>query len=100
MLVSEPIEIEINIPNIVQNKKKIINRIKNKGKIVIDEDVDKSIIEQYNMSHDNIMKISKDKNVLVWQVISVLVNNKIISQRSDAKGYEIYKETDEYKSKL
>jgi hypothetical protein len=100
LLVSEPIEIEINIPNIVQNKKKIINRIKNKGKIVIDEDVDKSIIEQYNMSHDNIMKISKDKNVLVWQVISVLVNNKIISQRSDAKGYEIYKETDEYKSKL
>ena len=100
LLVSEPIEIEINIPNIVQNKKKVIKRNNNKGKIVIDEDVDKSIIEQYNTSDDNIMKISKDKNVLVWQVVSVLVNNKIITQRSNAKGYEIYKETDEYKSKL
>jgi len=99
LLVSEPIEIEINIPNIVPTKKKVIKR-NNKGKMVIDEDVDKSIIEQYNTSDDNIMKISKDKNVLVWQVISVLVNNKIISQRSNAKGYEIYKETDEYKSKL
>ena len=101
LLVTQPIEIEINIPNVVQNKKKIVNRvIKNQQKLVIDEEVDKSIVDQYNTSDDNIMKISKDKNIMVWQIVSVLVNNKIINRRNDARGYEIYKETDEYKSKI
>ena len=43
---------------------------------------------------------SKINNLLVWQVISILVNNKIIEKRVDARGYEIYKETDEYKNKI
>jgi hypothetical protein len=101
LLVSEPIEIEINIPNVVQTKKKVINRvIKNKQNLVIDEEVDKSIVDQYNTTDDDIMKISKAKNVMVWQIVSVLVNNKIIIRRNDARGYEIYKETEEYKSKI
>lgn len=101
LLVSDPIEIEINIPNVVQTKKKVINRvIKNQQKIVIDEEVDKSIVDHYSTSDDDIMKISKDKNVMVWQIVSVLVNNKIIIRRNDARGYEIYKETEEYKSKI
>ena len=37
---------------------------------------------------------------MVWQVVSILVKNKVIAKRSDARGYEIYKETDEYKSKI
>jgi hypothetical protein len=37
---------------------------------------------------------------MVWQIVSVLVNNKIINKRNDARGYEKYKETDEYKSKI
>ena len=28
------------------------------------------------------------------------INNKIINRRNDARGYEIYKETEEYKSKI
>ena len=101
MLVSKPIEIEINIPTVVQPKKKVVNRVvKNSQNLVINEIVDKEIVEHYTATEDDIMKISKDKNVQVWQVVSVLVNNKIITKRQDARGYEIYKETEEYKSKL
>jgi hypothetical protein len=101
LLVSQPIEVEINIPNVVQNKKKVVNRnTKNQQKLIIDEEVDKSIVDQYNTTDDDIMKISNDKNLMVWQIVSVLVNNKIINRRNDARGYEIYKETEEYKSKI
>ena len=101
LLVSQPIEIEINIPTLVQPKKKVVNRvIKNQQNLVINEVVDKEIVEHYTATGDDIMKISKDKNVQVWQIVSVLVNNKIITKRQDARGYEIYKETEEYKSKL
>ena len=98
LLVSEPMKIELNVPNIIEKKKKVIKR--NKGKIVIDEEVDNSIVDKYITTDDNIMVISKEKNVMVWQVVSVLVNNKIITKRNDARGYEIYKETEEYKSKI
>jgi hypothetical protein len=98
LLVSEPMKIELNVPNIIEKKKKVIKR--NKGKIVIDEEVDNSIVDKYITTDDNIMVISKEKNVMIWQVVSVLVNNKIINRRNDARGYEIYKETDEYKSKI
>lgn len=101
LLVSEPIQIEITMPNIVQPKKKVVNRvIKNQQNLVINETVDKEILDYYTATDHDIMKISKDKNVMVWQVVSVLVNNKIISKRTDARGYEIYKETEEYKSKI
>ena len=101
LLVSQPIEIEINIPTVVQPKKKVVNRvIKNQQNLVINETVDKELVEHYTATEDDIIKISKDKNVQVWQIVSVLVNNKIITKRQDARGYEIYKETEEYKSKL
>ena len=101
LLVSQPIEIEINIPVVVQPKKKVVNRvIKNQQNLVINETVDKELVEHYTATEDDIIKISKDKNVQVWQIVSVLVNNKIITKRQDARGYEIYKETKEYKSKL
>jgi acetolactate synthase small subunit len=101
LLVTQPIEIEINIPNVIQKKKKVINNTINKqSKLVIDEEVDNSIVDQYITTDDDIIIISKAKNVMVWQIVSVLVNNKIINKRNDARGYEKYKETDEYKSKI
>jgi hypothetical protein len=101
LLVTQPIEIEINIPNVIQKKKKVINKTVNKqSKLVIDEEVDNSIVDQYITTDDDIIIISKAKNVMVWQIVSVLVNNKIINKRNDARGYEKYKETDEYKSKI
>jgi hypothetical protein len=88
--------------NIVDKKKKIIKRTGKQldKKIFINELVDKTIVQQYNNSELNILDISKNNNVLVWQVVSILMNNKIIEKRSDARGYNIYIDTDEYKSKI
>jgi hypothetical protein len=97
LLVTQPIEIEINLPNTVHTKKKVVNK---QTKIVINDLEDKNILEQYTATNDDIMKISKDKKIMVWQIVSVLVNNKIINKRTDARGYEIYKETEEYKNKI
>ena len=39
-------------------------------------------------------------SIKVYEVISLLVKYKIIIKRQDARGYNKYKETDEYKNKL
>ena len=92
----EKIEVELKIP-IIDKKKKRVTRASN---VVISKEIDEKVITEYNKDELNIMDISKLNNLLVWQVVSILVNNKIIEKRSDARGYEIYKETEEYKSKL
>ena len=94
----EKLEVELNIPNVVEKKKKILK--KNGIKIVINDEVDKNIVEQYCNTSLNILEISSYNEILVWQVVSILINNKIIEKRSDARGYELYKETDVYKNKL
>jgi hypothetical protein len=94
----EKLEVELNIPNIVDKKKKTIK--KSKTKIVINDDVDKCIVEQYNNINLNVLELSKSNGVLVWQVVSILMNNGIIVKRSDARGYDLYKETEEYKNKI
>jgi hypothetical protein len=38
--------------------------------------------------------------LLVWEVVWILVNNGVIGKRGDARGYDLYKETEEYKSKI
>ena len=43
------------------------------------------------------MTISAENNIRPWEVVSLLVRNKIIIRRGEARGYDIYKETDEYK---
>jgi hypothetical protein len=94
--VEENLEVELNITNVPLKKKKIKQGVK----IVINEDIDKSIVEQYNDEDLNILELSKKNNMLVWQVVSILVNRSIIGKRSDARGYELYKETEDYKSKI
>ena len=47
----------------------------------------------------NIIEISDIIICEIWKVASVLVNNKIIVNRQEALGYDIYKESDEYKAK-
>jgi hypothetical protein len=94
----EKLEVELNIPNIVEKKKKVVK--KSGIKILVNEDVDKSIVNQYNNSQLNVLDISKMNNLLVWQVVSILLNNGVIGKRGDARGYDLYKETEEYKSKI
>ena len=87
-----------NVNSVEHNNKKVK---KIKKKIIISDDVDNSIVEQYNANIElNILDLSKTNNLLVWQIVSILMNNGIITKRSDARGYELYKETEEYKSKI
>jgi hypothetical protein len=92
-------EVKLELP--VETKKKRTNKKTSDGKkIVVSEEVDNKVVEQYSQGMLNIIDISKANNLLVWQVVSMLVNNKIIEKRSDARGYDIYKESDEYKNKI
>ena len=94
----EKLEVELNIPNVVEKKKKTIK--KKEVKVVINELVDKDIIDQYNNTNLNVLELSKSHNLLVWQVVSILMANGVIVIRSDARGYDLYKETEEYKNKI
>ena len=65
-----------------------------------DEYNDKKILEEYENEENDIITISVSNNVKPFQVISVLHRHKIIPSRSYARGYNKYKETDEYKNSL
>lgn len=58
----------------------------------------KKILQQYEDINKDIMTISEENNIRPWEVVSLLVRNKIIIKRVEARGYDIYKETDEYKN--
>jgi hypothetical protein len=75
---------------------------KNKNAVVyyFDEQADNKILSEYNILENDIMNISDTNKIPVWQVVSVLMKHKVILKRCDAKGYNIYKTTDEYKTKL
>ncbi len=67
---------------------------------IITDDIIKNILYEYNEKEMNIIDISNSNNVLVKQVISLLVSNKIIASRSLARGHELYTQTEEYKNKV
>lgn len=93
---AEKIDVEI-VEQILENKKKKV--VKKKQDVYFNDDIDSKIIDDYKLGND-IMFLSVVYNIRPWQVVSVLMKRKIISKRDDAKGYDIYKETDEYKEKI
>ena len=92
---------EIVIENLVIEKLELPKKVKKdkKTQYYFNEEKDKKILEDYEDEINNIMKISSDNNIRPWEVVSLLVRYKIIEKRDDARGYDIYKETDEYKQK-
>jgi hypothetical protein len=80
-------------------EKKQTKRIKSQ-EVYFDEKRDKTIIEDYIISDDNIITIANRHNIKTFQLVSLLVKYKIITKSSESRGYEIYKETEEYKSKI
>ena len=48
----------------------------------------------------NIIDISEMNNIRPWQVVSVLMRHAKIKKRDESRGYDIYKETEEYKQKF
>ena len=69
-------------------------------KLYFDEKKDKKIIKDYKDTEDDIMLIGLNNNIKPFEVVSLLVRHKIISKRNDARGYDKYKDTEEYKNKI
>jgi hypothetical protein len=92
---------EIVIENIVVEEIETTKKPKKnkKTQCYFDEEKDKKILAYYDDELNDIMKISEIVNVRPWEVVSLLVSYKIINKRGEARGYDIYKETDEYKQK-
>jgi hypothetical protein len=82
----------------IEQKPKTKSKIK--SKFYFSEEEDSKILKDYEDDNNNIMIISTMNNILPWQVVSLLVQYKVISKREEARGYDIYKETDEYKKKI
>lgn len=77
----------------------IVESVKSKKiKPYFDKERDEIIIGQYNEM--DIIEIGENIGIRPWEVVSVLVRYKIIQSRGEARGYDRYKQTDEYKNKL
>jgi hypothetical protein len=95
-VVGENMVIEL-VEDVIKNKKikKVISK-----EYYFDEVVDKKIIEHYNDKKNDIMILSETFTLRPWQIVSVLMKHKIIEKREDSRGYDKYKKTEEYKSKI
>jgi hypothetical protein len=91
--VDEQIEIEFVEDHYVKKKKSKIFYYFN-------EKIDKQILLDYQDEDKDIMIIAEINKIRPWQVVSVLVRHKVIENRNESRGYDNYKETDEYKSKI
>jgi hypothetical protein len=65
-----------------------------------DEVTDNKILEEYNDQTNNIITISSKNNIEVYKIVSLLMHYKIIEKRDNARGYDIYKTTEEYTNKI
>jgi len=90
---------EVVIENIVVEEIEPIKKTKKEKNIehYFDKKKDEKILNEYEDINNDIMTISEMNNIRPWEVVSLLVRNKIIIKRVEARGYDIYKETDEYK---
>jgi hypothetical protein len=98
-ILHEGLVVDLETSNI-QNLKNKKDKIKNESKYYFDERKDNKILEEYTNTNNNIMHISESNNIRPWEVVSLLMQYKIITKRDDSRGYNIYKETDEYKQKI
>jgi hypothetical protein len=94
--VEEKIEVELNEE--VLKKKKVIK--KKIPELYFSQEVDDKILNEYYSNKDIIEISEMNNNIKPWQVVSLLMRYKIIKKRDEALGYDKYKDTEEYKSKL
>jgi hypothetical protein len=74
--------------------------VKIKSLYYFDETIDNKILEEYNDQTNNIINIGSKNNMEVYKIVSLLMHYKIIEKRDNARGYDIYKTTEEYTSKI
>jgi hypothetical protein len=99
-------DVEVKYTNILELNNLVVenittNKIKKQKKIefYFDKETDKKILLDYENENNTIMTMCND-NMRPWQIVSLLMRYKIINKRDEARGYDLYKETEEYKSKL
>jgi hypothetical protein len=95
----EMIQIETELKE-VQMQTVIKKIIKTKSFYYFDEVTDNKILEEYNDQTNNIITISSKNNIEVYKIVSLLMHYKIIEKRDNARGYDIYKTTEEYTNKI
>ena len=80
---------------------KINNKeVKPKIEVYFDEELDNKILQDYNDDDNDIINLSEKYHVKTWEIISLLMKYKVINKRVNSKGYDKYKESDEYKEKI
>jgi hypothetical protein len=91
----------LELENIIIEKKSEQKKVKKQKNTnyYFDEDMDKKLLSEYENETNDIITMSND-NIRPWQIVSLLMRYKIINKRDEARGYDKYKETEEYKSKL
>ena len=97
--VDENIIIEL-VEDVVKNKKIKAKRKNTSKEFYFDEENDIKIINAYNNIKSDIMDLAETFNFRPWQIVSVLMKHKIVGKRDESRGYDKYKETEEYKSKI
>lgn len=93
-------KIELVLNEIPSIENKVQKKVSKKSKIYFDESRDNKIISEYADQENDIINISTLNNIRPWEVVSLLVKYDIIGKRSEARGYDKYKETEEYKNKF
>jgi len=64
------------------------------------DEIDNKIIFDYQNTTYDINQIGLNNKIDVYKVISILMNHKIISKRTDARGYDTYKKSEHYQNKM
>jgi hypothetical protein len=91
----ENIVIEKELPSKIKKIKTEVLK-----KYYFNNELDNKILNEYENANNNIMTISSINNIRPWEVVSLLMKYKIINERKESRGYDIYIETEEYKSKI
>jgi hypothetical protein len=94
---TEEIKLDLDLPfNNKIEKKKLIR----KKEYYFNKEEDEKILLDYQDQKKDIMSISSNNEIRPWQVVSVLMKHGVIVKREQARGYNKYKETDEYKKNI
>lgn len=86
------------VENVVKNKK--VKKKTTLKEFYFDEENDNKIINAYGNIESDIMDLAEIFNLRPWEIVSVLMKHKIIGKRDESRGYDKYKQTEEYKSKI
>jgi hypothetical protein len=82
------------------DKKVVKKKLIKKKEYYFNKEEDEKILLEYQDLKKDIMLIASNNEIRPWQVVSVLMKNIVIVKRDQARGYDKYKETEEYKKNI